>query len=138
MENIFEGIERLELPKDEFVVLGSGILAALGIRKASDVDILATPELFSRLRSSGGWKYEVVEVNGTPREKLTNGLTEAFKDFRWQGGSMTSEDGISTAVKIHGINFLPLSRLREIKSQMGREKDVRDIALIDDYLARHH
>lgn len=138
MKNIFEEIERLELPKDEFVVLGSGILAALDIRESNDIDILATAELFAKLRAEGGWKYEVVEINGTPREKLTGGLAEVFKDFRWQGGSMSPEEGIAQAVKISGINFLPLLRLREIKTQMGREKDVRDVALIDQYLASHH
>lgn len=138
MENIFEEIERLEFPKDEFVVLGSGILAALGIREASDVDILATSELFAKLKGDDAWTYQIVEVNGTPREKLTSGLAEVFKDFRWQGGDMSPEDGIAEAVKIQGINFLPLLRLREIKTQMGREKDVRDIALIDQYLANHH
>ena len=138
MKNLFGEIERLNLPQDEYVVLGSGILAALGIREASDVDILATSELFAKLKGDDAWVYQVVEVNGTPREKLTKGVAEVFKDFRWQGGSMSPKDGIAQAVKINGINFLPLLRLREIKTQMGREKDVRDVALIDQYLASHH
>lgn len=136
MVNVFEEIEKLKLPSEEFVILGSGILAALGIRESNDIDILATPGLFARLKTEGGWKYEVVEIGGTPREKLTSGLAEVFKDFRWQGGSMSPEEGIASAVQIRGINFLPLERLREIKVQMGREKDVRDVALIDKYLVR--
>lgn len=40
--NIFEKVKELNLPSGKYVVVGSGILDAMGIRPASDVDIAAT------------------------------------------------------------------------------------------------
>ncbi len=136
MVDIFEEIEKLELPKDQFMVLGSGILAALKIREVGDVDLLLKPEIFDKLRSEG-WKYEVIEIEGRPREKISKGIVEAFKDFWWEGGSLSPEEGIAKAENIKGINFIPLPILLEVKKAMGREKDVRDVALMEEYLKTH-
>lgn len=51
--DIFYEVEKLNLRKNEFVVLGSGILAALGIRNADDIDLLIQPELFEKLKKEG-------------------------------------------------------------------------------------
>lgn len=136
MINVFEEIENVGLPKDQFMVLGSGILAALGIREVGDIDLLVKPALFDKLRNEG-WKYEVIEIEGRPREKISHGIVEAFKDFWWEGGSLEPEEGIAKAEKINGVNFIPLHILLEVKKTMGREKDIRDVALIERYLETH-
>ena len=133
---IFEELQKLDLPRDQFMVLGSGILAALGIRDAGDIDLLITPDLFDQLRQSG-WKYEVIEIEGRPREKISKGIAEAFSDFWWNGGNLKTEDGIAMAEQIDGISFLPLKVLLDVKKAMGREKDLRDIVLIEEYLRAH-
>ena len=131
--NIFEEVEKLHFPKDEFMVLGSGILDALGIREVGDVDLLIKPELFERLKLEG-WKYEVIEIEGRPRDMLSKGVVEAYKDFWWEGGAFNPEEGIARAEKINGIFFIPLKTLLEVKKAMGREKDIKDVALIEEYL----
>jgi hypothetical protein len=40
--NIFEKVKELNLPFGKYVVVSSGVLDALGIRSASDVDIAVT------------------------------------------------------------------------------------------------
>jgi len=44
--NIFERVKKLNLPLGEYVVIGGGILEALGIRNTNDVDIIVVPKLF--------------------------------------------------------------------------------------------
>lgn len=133
MSRIFEELTTLNLPAEHFVVVGSGILAALGIRDFNDIDILATPELFEKLKQSG-WKYEIWNIDGCEREKVSRGQVEVYKDFRWQDGSMTPAEALANTEHIQGFNFLPLSKLLEIKKSMGREKDKEDIVLIEHYL----
>lgn len=134
--NIFEEIEKLDLPNDEVVVLGSGILSALGIREAEDIDLLIKPELFEKIKSEG-WQYEIIEIEGKPRDMLSKGNTQAFKDFWWEDKTLLPEEGIARAQKINGINFISLQTLLEYKKSMKREKDLRDVLLIEQYLRDH-
>lgn len=131
--NIFEEVEKLNFPKDEFMVLGSGILGALGIREIGDVDLLITPELFEKLKRDG-WKFVVKEIGGRTREVISKDGIEAFKEFWWEGGDLTTQEGIAMAEKINGINFIPLKTILEVKKEMGREKDLKDVVLIETYL----
>lgn len=41
----FEHLKKLDLPKDQFVVIGSGALSIRGIRGAKDVDVIVTESL---------------------------------------------------------------------------------------------
>lgn len=131
--DLFKELKKLDLPEGEFLVLGSGILGALGIRAINDIDLLVTQGLFDQLKEQG-WKYEVIEIEGRLREKISNGPAEAFKDFWWKGGALAPETAIPNARKINGISFLPLSVLLEVKRGMGREKDLKDVVLIEKYL----
>lgn len=135
--NIFEELEKLQIPPDEFVVLGSGILAALNIREAEDIDLLVNPELFEKLKNDG-WEYEVIEIEGKPRDMISKGNIQAFKDFWWQDKTLSPEEGIVRAQKINGINFISLQTLLEYKKTAKREKDIRDVFLIEEYLKNHN
>lgn len=132
--NIFEEVKKLELPLGQYIVLGSGILGALGIRDIGDVDLLVSPLIFEKLKTDG-WEYEEVEIEGRVREKLSRDFVEIYKDFWYGGKSQFSMDMISEAEIIDGVPFLSLLKLREIKEAMSREKDKRDILLIDEYLS---
>ena len=57
--NIVERIKKLNLPVGHYVVVGSGVMDALGMRPAHDIDIAVTPELFKTLRTSGVWEEEL-------------------------------------------------------------------------------
>ena len=57
--NIFERVRRLNLPRGEYIVVG-GSMEAHGLRKAHDVDIVATTTLFEELLYQG-WKLVFCE-----------------------------------------------------------------------------
>ena len=135
--DIYKEIDQLDLPTGEYVVLGSGILGALGIRAIADVDLLVTPRLFGQLRDRG-WVYSTLDYGGQLREKLTFGEAEAFQDFWYGDQNPDPAQLIANAELIKGVPFLPLAALLKIKHVLGRPKDQSDITLIEDYLARQN
>ena len=117
----------------EYVIIGSGILDALGIRKANDIDISALPQLYSRLRATGEWNEE--ERYGKIFLKR-NGI-EINPQLSWSAYPTSTEEAISSAMIIDGIPFMNLKELRKFKKALGRDKDFADIILIDEYLREH-
>ena len=131
--NIIEKIKKLNLTMGEYVIIGSGILDALGIRKANDIDISALPQLYSRLRATGEWNEE--ERYGKIFLKR-NGI-EINPQLSWSAYPTSTEEAISSAMIIDGIPFMNLKELRKFKKTLGRDKDFADIILIDEYLREH-
>ena len=56
--SVLNELEKLALPEGSFMVMGSGILDALGIRKAHDVDLVVSGELYLKLIADG-WNEKV-------------------------------------------------------------------------------
>lgn len=131
--DIFAEARKLKLPPGEYVVIGSGVLAAHGIREANDLDLVASASLYALLREEPGW--EEVSIRGTST-KLLRGDVEVVSDLVYDDYRPRTEDLIRSAEVINGIPFLPLLELRAFKQALGREKDLRDIELIDSYLEK--
>ena len=51
--DIFLAIKDLGFALGQYVVVGSGIMAAYGLKEAQDIDLVATPTLFAELERSG-------------------------------------------------------------------------------------
>lgn len=131
--NVIEEVRKLDLPPREYLVLGSGILGALGIREIGDIDLLVTSQVFDKLRDAG-WTYDEIEIEGKIREHLSKGDVEVYRDF-WYGGNHSAPgELIASPQVIDGIPFLPIHKLAEIKRVLARPKDLRDLELIDSYL----
>jgi hypothetical protein len=134
--DIYTEIEHLDLRSGEYVVIGSGVLGALGIRSITDVDLLVSPLLFARLRERG-WEYSTLVYDGQLRERLAFGVAEAFQDFWYGAQHPDPKKLIADAEMIKGVPFLPLIQLLTIKHALNRPKDQSDITLIENYLAGH-
>jgi len=131
--DIFEEVKSLNFPLGEYLVLGSGPLAARGIREYKDIDILVKEKLYDELIKHG-WK--TVEINGVNGkfEVLKNGKFEVDKRV-WCGNYKPDTDNLTkNAEIINGVPFMPLEELVKFKTALGREKDLKDIALIRKYL----
>jgi hypothetical protein len=116
--NIFEEIRKLNLPQvsnvpagqtRQYAVVGSGVLAAHGIRDFKDIDLLATAELYEKLPAYS-WKEKIIRPNFVVLEK---GIAEASPTMMTIG------------------KYRP-----DFKRVMGREKDVEDSRLIKEYVAK--
>jgi len=127
--NIIQKIKELNLPNDQYVVIGSGTMSALGIREANDIDMSVTEELFSKLKQSGEW--EESEKYGRPF--LKKDIFDLNKSLGWEKYSITLEEANKSALFIEGIPFMNLNELIKFKTALGREKDFKDIELIKKY-----
>ena len=126
-------VRKLNLPPGRYVVVGSAIMHQLGLREANDVDLAVTPELFETLRASGEWKEEARHG----RTFLKKEPVEVIPRLDWEDYPTTAEEAIASATIIDGVAFMNLHELIKFKRALGREKDLRDISLIDAYLAQN-
>lgn len=127
--NIIERIKELDFPIGQYVVIGSGILDALGIRTANDIDIAVMPKLFKTLHASGEWKEE--ERYG--KIFLMRNGVDINPGLSWSDYPTTTEEAIASASIINGVPFMNLEELKKFKTALGREKDKADVTLIEAY-----
>ena len=127
--NIFEKLKQLNFPLGEYVIVGSGPLAARGIREASDIDIAVTPKLFKELINSK--KYKKVEKYGKLFLKADN--IDIIPRLDWDDYPTKVEEAIKTADIINGFPFLNISETIKFKKALGREKDFKDIKLLENF-----
>lgn len=128
--DIFKKLAELNLPLGEYVLVGSGPLAARGLREANDLDIVVSHKLFSILHDSG--KYKEVEKYGLIF--LQSGDVEIIPQLDWDAYQTVVEEAIRTADIINGFPFLSIPETIKFKTAMGREKDFKDIELLKNYL----
>lgn len=135
--NVFEEVQSLRFPKDAYVVLGSAVLAAHGVREARDIDILVRSSLFDALRKKPDWKEDPQESG---RLGLANG--RFFVMTNWPINYPADEEGWTLddfgpfTSEVEGIPFLDLSFMRDWKASVMRPKDLEDVHLIDRHV-RH-
>ncbi|MFI2039153.1 hypothetical protein ACH470_31580 [Streptomyces bottropensis] len=130
----FKRLISLGLPVDDYVIAGSGPMFAHGIRgDIGDVDVVAGGAAWGRALELG--KPEVAPFGYAQHVVLFDGSVEILDG--WFGYPVDAL--IAEAEIIEGIRFMPLVRVLEWKvkfmgSEVGREKDCRDIALIRRYM----
>lgn len=130
---LIKQLKQINLQIDQFVIVSSGSLAARGIRDARDLDILVTEKLWNELSQT----FPVKNEYGMDKIKVANdievlGRGSAFLDSK----IATIEEIFESADNINGIRYMNLKLLRIFKEKMGREKDKKDIELIDEYMSQ--
>ncbi|MCH8889400.1 hypothetical protein IID26_03185 [Patescibacteria group bacterium] len=128
--DIIDEIKKLQFPLGQYVVVGSGTMAALGIREARDIDIAVISKLYDFLCATGKWEKE--EYHG--KILLKQGKVEIIPQLNWNEYATTTEEAITSAILIDNIHFMNLKELKKFKLALGRKKDFEDIKLIDQYL----
>lgn len=131
--DIIKEVKKLNLPFGQYVVIGSGLLDALGLREADDIDIAVTKELLEKLRAEGGWKEET-RYN---KPFLLKENIEIIGRLNWDDYPTPVETAIETALVIEGVPFLSINETKKFKTALGRKKDFIDIELLDKYEAKN-
>jgi len=121
----FDELEKLELPKDDFVIYGSAPLVIRGLKeKNSDIDILVREKLWNELTK----KYPVqigIGFGNTYRKYIELGHIEidpALGDF-----TDNIDLIIDRADELNGYRVMKLEDMIKLKEHMGREKDLVDL-----------
>jgi len=129
--NIIEGAKKLNFPIGEYVITGSGLLGALGLREANDLDVAITPKLLKKLRATGKWKEKL--RHNKLKLFLESDNVDVITQLDWDKYPTTVEEAIKSATIIEGIPFLNFEQTILFKTALGREKDFKDIELLKKY-----
>jgi len=128
-ENIFEKVKSLGLKLGEYVVISGGVLEAHGIRKAGDCDLVVTDEVFEQMANDG---WEIIFWND--KFILIKDAFEAARDCNYNNYLPDTKKLILEADVINGCAFASISETIKYKKELGREKDKKDVELIEKYL----
>jgi len=126
---LLEELNSLNLPADQYAITSSGVLAVRGIREAKDLDLVVTDSLFGELAK----KYPV--TNSEYNDSIKIGNVEILGNFKG-GGLYTNEDQIKSGEMIDGHRYVNLDMIIAFKKALGREKDLKDLELIESYKNR--
>ena len=108
--------------KDYWVITG-GAMAMYGIREeTSDIDLGCTSELADRLEKDG-FLYQI-KPDGTRWFRIGSDI-EVYENWLYDSVEL-----------VDGIPVISIPGLIAMKQTIGREKDMRDLKLIDEYLHR--
>ncbi len=138
--NIVEKIKKLNFPPDQYIVVGGAVLATHGIRNTEDLDLLVSPELFERCKQEG-WNLNPWTKEGKKgKDWLEKDGVELYTELIMVEKSIVAKDLTGSDIeKIEGVPFLSLTRVAEFKKEYlrlyNRSKDVKDLSLIETYLA---
>lgn len=125
-------LRTLQLPERSFMVMGSGILDALHIRQAADVDLVLNDDTYEYLREEG-WRDRIAS-NGAIG--IECGVFQGYNRWNDEGVVKTLEELLVDAEWVNGMPFNSLARLSLYKIRRGREKDLADLELIRRYEER--
>lgn len=128
---IIERVKALHLPLDQIVVIASGVLDALGLRKAGDVDLVITPSLLYALSRTSEW--HLATKHDEPI--ITKDDTEAFLSWG-SDGVPNFQELYTNGVTIDGVRFADPQFVIDWKRKRLSDKDRTDIALLEEYINR--
>ncbi len=108
------------------------------LKEIGDVDIIVSSELWNTLAG----KYGIIDENGIKRIEFPGGNIEAlgkhsFYSLPKDVNDPRFEDRITNAELIDGLPFESLNHVLYYKKKMGRAKDIKDVALIQEWLEAH-
>ena len=127
-----ERVKELGLSRDQMIIIGSGILDQLGVRKAADVDLVADGEVLEKIASDLDWA-EQCDKNQRRYFVRHDGSVEIWDGWEFDGQVLNYEELLKCSVEYDGVKFVSLDFLRQWKGWRRREKDMRDIRLIDEW-----
>ncbi len=119
-----EELKKMNFPINQFAIFGSGPLGIRGIRDSNDIDLIVKDNLWEELLK----KYT---ISKNKHNAIIIGNIEIFNNW------LPFKDInvlIDSADIIEGFRFVKLEYVLEWKKFLGREKDLIDIKLIENYL----
>jgi predicted nucleotidyltransferase len=126
IKNLIQNLKSHNLPKSDYAVFGSAVMAVRGMREAPNIDVIVTNKLWS----------ELLEKNRPDEEGFIR-LTGQIKISNWWFAPTrkTISQLITEAEEIDGLPFVQLDEVLDYKQGLNRPKDIEDVRLIKEYMA---
>lgn len=131
----FSALRDFQLPIDQYTITGSGPLGIRNLKAIGDIDIIVTSQLWTTLAE----KYGITDENGVRKIVLPGGVIEAFADGSFYTTPAAPEtptiaSRIKDAEIIDGLPFDSIENVLYYKRKDAREKDLKDILLIEQWM----
>lgn len=128
-------LNELGINYENSIVIGSGILNALGLRESKDIDIVATEGKYNELAKNNRFKNE----NKNGRDMLVDELFEIGTSWTvigktWVFDDLLPHSTVIGEVRYNKVEFLLEAKRSWIANGEGREKDIEDVRLMENYL----
>lgn len=133
--DIISRVKSLNLPIGKYIVFGSSVMEVHGIRKAKDVDLIVDKDVFNELKRRG-WKRHWFFKRVLTCKALKKDGNEAFSHIKWKNYRVGNHELFKNAEIIEGVPFMRLDEYLKYKKCLPRDKDKRDVVLIEKYLAQ--
>ena len=131
-QELMRVVKGLDLDPASFIVVGSGVLAALELREAGDVDVIVSPETFQRFEANPAWQRKTFDDGNY---SLVRGGCELMLDWGSPDKKPNLQDLKQDECTLNGIPFISPSRLLAWKERARRPKDLKDIEILRTYLS---
>lgn len=129
--DLLEELKKLNLPKGKFAIFGSGPMGPVGLKDPRDLDVIVTEDIFDDLKQKSEFKLGTKKSNDEYLEK--DGI-EFYKNW-YPGEEWDIKKLINEAETINDLPFVKLEKVLKWKKLIMREKDIKDIELIENYLS---
>lgn len=117
---ILDKLKSLNFPANQYCVMTGAALVIHGIKpETTDIDIGCSSKLFKALLNRG---FELIEKMSF-EAIIIDECIEIFEDWLPEKIEL-----------IEGIPVADINSIRRYKERLGRDKDIRDIELIDRFL----
>ena len=127
---------RLPYPKNQMIIIGSGTLALLGIRKNNDIDIWCSPALEKKIAKDKNFTYKISKLDGSKIYVSKDEIFEISSTLGQVRGS-SFDDALKRSLVVYGIHFHNPRDVLHWKKTVNRPKDRDDIKKLEAYLKKN-
>jgi len=135
MLNIQKTLNRYSLNPGNCIVVGSGILNALKLKISKDIDITVKQETYNKLLKLSEFKVEKMyglEILKSGNLEIGTSLNLAPSNYSYEFDEL-----FQNSIILDNVRYLTLEFLLKIKKEWNRDKDRKDIEIIEKYLQSH-
>jgi hypothetical protein len=136
-ETFADKVKALNLPLDQIIVIGSGILDQLGIRLAVDIDLAVSSDLMKKLSEESSDWIKKFDDNQRFYFIKDDGSAEVWDGWEFDGQVVSYDGLLDYVVEYDGVRFVNLEFLSRWKKWRSLEKDTQDVKLIDEWRANN-
>lgn len=130
-ELLFKKVKKLNLPLGSYALFGSAPLGIRNLKECNDIDIIVTPELWETCLNKG---WTLKESENKPACLILNDNNDIELWKEWGPGPWDILRLISEAEILDDLPFVKLENLLKWKKLNAREKDLKDVEIIENFL----
>jgi len=123
---------RLPYPKNQMLIISSGVMALLGLRRNKDIDVWVTDSVIKKVAQDKNFIAKKSKMDGSTLYETKDGKIEIGSTLGIKGEDI--KEHLKRAVLLYGIHFHSPEDVLKWKKAVNRPKDKKDIELLEKYL----